>query len=151
MSRETAAPGVIERSLGEHIRERSNGILAIGDGKVRRLFCLQQGRLVHAASNLIEEQLGEFLVRERYLTASDRDRSVQEGALQGVADLQWLQDQELIETAELDKAIGLHTTGLLLSALGSRNAEASFQEVKTKDYLSFFSLSLSSLFSSWSK
>jgi curved DNA-binding protein CbpA len=128
MSQEPAAPGVVERSLGEHIREQSNGILAIGDGKVRRLFCLQRGRLVHAASNLIEEQLGEFLVHESYLAAADRDRSVREGALEGVEDLQWLQDEGLIETSELDKATGLHATGLLLSALGSQNSDASFQE-----------------------
>ncbi len=128
MSQQAAAQGALERSLAEHIRERSSGILAIGDGKVRRLFCLHRGRLVHAASNLIEEQFEEFLVRERYLTAADRERATQEGARENAADLQWLQDQGLIQASELDAAIGLHATGLLLAALDSRDSEATFQE-----------------------
>ncbi len=130
MSQQAVAQGALERSLGDHIRDRSNGILAIGDGKVRRLFCLLQGRLVHAASNLIEEQFEEFLVRERYLTAADRERSEQEGARENAADLPWLQDQGLIQASELDAAIGRHATGLLLSALDSRSSEATFQEGK---------------------
>jgi len=127
MSQRAAGQPARERELGEHIRERSSGILTFADGKIRRLFCLREGRLIHAASNVIEEQFDEFLVRERYLTAADRARSEMESEREGVAILQWLQDQELIGASELDAAIGAHASGLLLAALNSRTFEIAFQ------------------------
>ena len=128
MSQRTAARDAREQALGEPIRESSSGILTIADDKVRRLFCLRKGRLVHAASNIIEEQLEQFLVRERYLTAADQARSKLESEREKVPPLQWLQDQEVIGTSKLGLAIGDHATGLLLAALNSKNFEAAFQE-----------------------
>ena len=127
MSQQTAEQRAIEQVLAEHIRKRSNGILTIGDGKIRRLFCLNKGRLVHAASNLIEEQFHEYLVREGHLSPADRDRWRQENEDQGSPPLPWLGDQGLIEADDLEAAIGAQAGGLLLAALGSREPETTFQ------------------------
>ena len=128
MSQRTAAQDAREQALGEPIRESSSGILTIVDDKVRRLFCLRKGRLVHAASNVIEEQLEEFLVREGYLTAADQERSKLESTRENVPALRWLQEQGVIGVSKLDAAIGAHATGLLLVALDSKNFESTFEQ-----------------------
>jgi curved DNA-binding protein CbpA len=94
-----------EQSLAEHVRERQTGILTIADGKVRRLFCLKRGRLVHAASNLIEEQLEAFLAREGHSKAEEGDVTPIEAS-----------------------ALHAHAAELLLTALGSRTPQVTFQE-----------------------
>lgn len=57
-----------------------SGIVTATRGKLRRLFCLEQGWLVYATSNLIEEQFAEFLVRTGALTPSQRLEAVEVAA-----------------------------------------------------------------------
>ena len=127
---DAAAAQKLERVLAGHILELSDGILTIGDGKLRRLFCLQNGRLIHAASNLIEEQFEEFLVHEGHLSAADLKHAEKESASAKVTVLEWLQEQGSIEAADLDAAIGVHAGKLLLDALRSKAAETTFQAGK---------------------
>lgn len=53
-------------------RERGSGIVTATRGKLRRLFCMERGWLTFAASNLLEEQFAEVLVRSGDLSPSDR-------------------------------------------------------------------------------
>ena len=52
--------------------ERSSGILTAVRGRLRRVFVMESGWLVHATSNLLEEQLGEYLVHRQVLSAAAR-------------------------------------------------------------------------------
>ena len=60
------------RLLAQQALGRRSGVLTVADGKLKRLFCLERGELVFAASNLIEEQLDEFLVRKQILAPGAR-------------------------------------------------------------------------------
>jgi tetratricopeptide (TPR) repeat protein len=51
------------RLLCTNVKENAGGILTATRGKLRRLFCLKDGWIVFATSNLIEEQFVEYLVR----------------------------------------------------------------------------------------
>jgi len=82
---------------------------------------------VHAASNLIEEQLDAFLAQEGHLKVSDRERSEMDGALEGTTLVQWALDQGLFEPAEMEAIIGAHAGALLLSTLGAAQLEITFQ------------------------
>lgn len=51
------------RLLCSGAQTRSSGILTASRGKLKRLFCLQEGSIAFATSNLIEEQFVEYLAR----------------------------------------------------------------------------------------
>ena len=51
------------RLFAESSGAGATGILAAVRGKHRRLICIENGRVVFAASNLIEEQFDEELIR----------------------------------------------------------------------------------------
>ena len=58
----------------------ASGILTASRGKLRRLFCLQQGWIAFVTSNLIEEQFIEYLVRTDAISAHVRAEAVEESA-----------------------------------------------------------------------
>ncbi|MDX1388763.1 MAG: DnaJ domain-containing protein [Acidobacteriota bacterium] len=72
MSVVTTQDRTLPRMLAEHAAAQSSGILEATRGKLKRLFCLDQGWLVFVASNLIEEQFDEYLVRSGSLQPSER-------------------------------------------------------------------------------
>jgi len=59
-------------ALAAPVRSGASGILTTTRGKLKRLFCFERGRLVYAASNLIEEQFDEYLVSNKLLTSRER-------------------------------------------------------------------------------
>ena len=123
-----SAPGEQERVLAERIRERDQGIMTVTECKMRRLFCVRDGRLIHAASNIIEEQFEEFLVREERISPSERARSKLESSREEIPALEWLVRQDILADDELDAAAAEHARGLLLEALSSPKAEAEFEK-----------------------
>lgn len=56
--------------------EGRSGIVRATRGKLKRLFCLEEGKLVHAASNVLEERFGETLVRRGVLSPRERADAV---------------------------------------------------------------------------
>lgn len=62
----------VARLLSIHAAKGESGIVRAERGKLRRLFCLDTGALVFVASNLVEEQFGEYLVRRRLLSPASR-------------------------------------------------------------------------------
>ena len=68
------------RLLCTHADERASGILTATRGKLRRLFCLQDGWIVFATSNLLEEQFIEYLVRTDAISPRLRADVVEEAA-----------------------------------------------------------------------
>jgi DnaJ-domain-containing protein 1 len=66
------------RLLCDSADAQASGILTAARGKLRRLFCLQDGWVVYATSNLIEEQFLEYLVRTGAVSARTRAELVEE-------------------------------------------------------------------------
>jgi len=60
--------------------DHASGILTASRGKLRRLFCLKDGWIVYATSNLIEEQFIEYLVRTGAISPRLRAEVVEESA-----------------------------------------------------------------------
>lgn len=69
--------------LAERSLAHSSGIVRATRGKLRRVFCLVEGDLAFAASNVIEEQFDRFLVKRQVLTPEQRDRAAAEAARRG--------------------------------------------------------------------
>jgi tetratricopeptide (TPR) repeat protein len=61
----------IARTLADAARRGSSGLLTARRGKLRRLICLRNGRLVHVASNVLEEQLEALLAKRGLLRAEE--------------------------------------------------------------------------------
>jgi tetratricopeptide (TPR) repeat protein len=72
------------RLLCERAAARASGILTASRGRLRRLFCLEQGWLVYATSNLHEEQYAEFLVRTQVLTPDARAHAVESASVRKI-------------------------------------------------------------------
>ncbi|HEX5044834.1 MAG TPA: DnaJ domain-containing protein [Candidatus Polarisedimenticolaceae bacterium] len=64
--------------LVAHAAGGGSGILTAVRGRLRRVFVLEQGWLVHATSNLLEEQLAEYLVHRQVLSPAARTHLVEE-------------------------------------------------------------------------
>jgi len=62
---------------------KGSGIVTATRGKLRRLFCIDEGRLVFATSNLVEEQFGEYLVRTGVLGPADRAQALEAASTTG--------------------------------------------------------------------
>ena len=58
----------LPRILAAKAAAGASGVLEATRGKLKRVFCLDKGWLVFGASNLIEEQLEEYLVRQGKLS-----------------------------------------------------------------------------------
>jgi tetratricopeptide (TPR) repeat protein len=78
------------RLLCSNADDHASGILTASRGKLRRLFCLQDGFIVYAASNLIEEQFLEYLVRTAAISDSMRSEIVQESSRASVKPIAYL-------------------------------------------------------------
>lgn len=68
LPRDRALAGAIARAAAEG----SSGIVSASRGKLKRVFCLENGFLIYATSNVLEEQFAESLVRRGVLSASAR-------------------------------------------------------------------------------
>ena len=70
----TKAPSLPGLLAEQGVQERS-GVLTAVRGKLKRLFCLRQGNLVFAASNVVEEQFAHFLLTHGHIDAGQLARA----------------------------------------------------------------------------
>ena len=105
------------RMLATRSADGGSGIVTAERGRLRRLFCLERGWLVHAASNLIEEQLVEMLVRRGLLTPADRARITEEARRRGTREAAVLARRRLVQPDTLRQAVAKHVVGLVSSCL----------------------------------
>lgn len=126
MSLRASAELLLARRLAECGLRRASGILTASRGKLKRLFCLEEGSLVYAASNLIEEQFVEFLVRRGQLSVEARIAAAEQCEQQHQKLGSYLEAQGLLAPEELAQALEQHTRGLLFSTLDWNQSECSF-------------------------
>jgi tetratricopeptide (TPR) repeat protein len=103
--------------LAAHADEAGSGIVTAGRGKLRHLFCLQEGWLVHAASNLIEEQLGAMLAKRGVLDEPARVAAESAASERGVKLAQVLLEQGTVGDADLRSGIEALVEEILASTL----------------------------------
>jgi len=115
----------LARLLSDGSVARHSGIATAVRGKLKRLFCLDKGRLVFAASNVIEEQFSELLVREKLLTVDGLAAARTASENTGVKLTRLLLDEQLIERPALDGVLEQHVRQLLFSTLDWPDGEAS--------------------------
>ncbi len=102
--------------VGQELRKGS-GILKATRGKLRRLFCLEGGRLVLAASNVLEEQVEEVLEKKGLLDPASR-AALRESATAGKrACSSILLGRGLVREADLRAALEARLEELLFSTM----------------------------------
>lgn len=83
MTKSAIAARPVGAILVARAAEGGSGILSALRGRLRRVFVLEQGWLVHATSNLLEEQLAEYLVHRGILSHAARAALVEEAQRRG--------------------------------------------------------------------
>jgi curved DNA-binding protein CbpA len=107
-------------------RDSASGILTATRGKHRRLICIQKGRVVFVASNVVEEQLKAVLVERKLLSAEERDLFEREAEATGTAFDMLLVQKRRLTPDELYEAARERARGLLFSTLEWPDGDFSF-------------------------
>jgi curved DNA-binding protein CbpA len=116
----------LARLLAEQVRTAATGIFSATSGKLKRLFCLREGRIIFVASNMIEEQFEEVLVKEKLLGPGKRIEARAQAANEKKKLLPYLKERKIIEPAVLEQALEAHIRKLVESCLKSTDTEYSF-------------------------
>lgn len=120
----------IDRGLALHLTdcaaEARSGIATGTKRKLKRLFCLDRGRLVYAASNVIEEQLSEVLVLEGLLSAARLLEAQQQARAGEVSLNRALADGGHVAEDELRRVFAGHVRGMLFDTLDWSEGECRF-------------------------
>lgn len=116
------------RLLCEKGREDASGILHARRGKLRRLFCLRDGKLVFAASNVIEEQLPDFLHRHRVIDLETRESIMRTARDEGASIGRVLLSAEILSPEVLSGAQADLAVTLLSATVDWPDGEFRFEE-----------------------
>lgn len=84
----------LARMLVRAEAEAASGVARAERGKLRRVFCVREGWLVFAASNLVEEQYLETLVQAGAISARERVELEREASSRGLKPLGLLRERE---------------------------------------------------------
>jgi len=120
----------LARLLAECALARRSGIVTAECGKLRRLFCLEDGALAHAASNVIEEQFSEFLVREDLLSVGSLAEAQLAAQRAERALSRTLLEEKILDEDELSTALEQHLRELLFATLDWTDGESSLTRGK---------------------
>lgn len=114
-----AVPGAIDhallRLLGEQAGAGASGVITATRGKLKRLFCVEGGSLVFAASNMIEEQFGPELVQQGALSQEALDAAAAAAKSESKKLTRYLHARQQPSAEALRSAMELHARTLLAS------------------------------------
>jgi tetratricopeptide (TPR) repeat protein len=117
---------VLAQTLVDCAVARHSGIVTAVRGKLRRLFCLEEGHLVLALSNVIEEQLSELLVGQELVSVGNLATARQACDGKGQKLSRSLVDSGIVEERALRRALEEQLRELLFSTLDWTDGEATF-------------------------
>jgi len=103
--------------LADCVAAGASGIATCVRGKLKRLFCVEHGHLVYAASNVIEEQLHEMLVERSMLTHGDLVASQKTAREQGARLNRVLVEDGFVSPETMDEMLEEHVRSLLFQTL----------------------------------
>jgi len=131
--------GVLPSVLRELYVGRKTGVLRFSQGAARRTIQFVKGSIVHAASELPEEHLGEVLVRLGRLTRADVDRAGETVAREHKRLGAVLMEMGVFTRDQLEDALALHAHEILLrifeaSGEGSYEFEPAQSEVAQGEF-----------------
>jgi curved DNA-binding protein CbpA len=129
MSTITAESGVAHR-LAELALARDSGILTAKQGKLKRLLCIEHGAIVYAASNVVEEQFPEFLVRRELVTPDERESANAACQESGEKPVTWLVRHGLVSGHDLMAALVDHVRSLVFATLRWSHGDFDFARGK---------------------
>jgi curved DNA-binding protein CbpA len=127
----TAETGIAQR-LAELSLARDSGILTATQGKLKRLLCLERGAIVHAVSNVLEEQFLEVLVRREIVTPDERDAATAACLESGDKPLTWLVRNGIVPEGDVARALVDHVKSLVFATLRWSHGEIDFARGKPK-------------------
>lgn len=126
MSSTTTAARELAPLLGRLAAARRTGVLTALRRNHKRLFCIIEGQVVLARSNVFEEQFEHVLCRDGLLNEATLATAGAQAKATGVGLATLLIDQGLASRAELDSAMLRHVRTLLDSTLSWEDGEFTF-------------------------
>ncbi len=127
--------------LAEHAAENRSGVLtaikplnpkAKSRVKLKRVFCLERGRLVFAMSNVLEEQLAEYLVAQGRLDEARKTSCAERAQNDKIPFSAALLASGLLPGSEIRELRGRQLQELLSSTLEWKDGEYTFEEGKAR-------------------
>lgn len=115
------------RTLARRAADHASGLFTARRGRLKRLFSLENGWLVHATSNLVEEQFVEYLVRHGALAAQKRTLLLEEAEKKRRRPVSLLLERKTIVAESLRRSMEKLVTDLLSSSIEWREGEFSFE------------------------
>jgi hypothetical protein len=125
----TLAEGVLPGLLRSLYVGRKSGRLHFIQSQSRRTVRLQRGQIVGAESNVIEERLGETLVRLGQLADGDLTRATEIVIRDGKRLGRVLRELEIFDNDRLQDALGLQTHEILKKVFSTTDGEYEFDEI----------------------
>ena len=122
------AEGVVPHLLREIYVGRRTGTLALNRGQERQSLRFRHGHIVNAHTNVVEERLGEMLVRRSLLSAADLERAtgivVRDKRRLGEV----LAELGLLDASGLEDAVALHVHEMLAKVFTWPEGSYAFEE-----------------------
>ncbi len=120
----------VDRDLSHQLTKAAtagrSGIVTAVRGKLKRLFCVDDGELVYVASNILEEQPSDLLVRRDLLDPGAVAAARQAAEKEGAKLTRLLIDQGVVDAATMESLLGEHFRDLLFETLDWTDGQISF-------------------------
>jgi tetratricopeptide (TPR) repeat protein len=122
------AEGVVPDLLREIYVGRRNGTLHLVRGNERQSLRFRRGHIVNAHTNVLEERLGEMLVRRGLLSEADLARATETVVRDKRRLGEVLGEMRLIDASGLEDAVALHVHEMLARVFAWPDGTYSFEE-----------------------
>jgi tetratricopeptide (TPR) repeat protein len=122
------AEGVVPDLLREIYVGRRNGTLHLGRGNERQSLRFRRGHIVNAHTNVLEERLGEMLVRRGLLSEADLARATATVVRDKRRLGEVLGEMRLIDASGLEDAVALHVHEMLARVFAWPDGTYTFEE-----------------------
>src|SRR5512139_553310 len=107
------AEGVLPDLLRQSYVGRRNGTLTLARGQERQSLRFRHGHIVNAHTNVVEERLGEMLVRRGVLSEADLARATEVVVRNRRRLGEVLLEMGLIDASGIEDAVALHVHEML--------------------------------------
>jgi curved DNA-binding protein CbpA len=109
-------------------RSSKTGVIFLRINNIQKTIYFKGGDMIFAASNLVEDRLGEMLVREGSITADDYKRSSDVVRREKKRHGAVLVEMGIIKAKDLFEAVKRSVENIILSALSFRDGDFLFKE-----------------------
>ncbi len=122
------AEGVVPDLLREIYVGRRNGVLTLARGEERQSLSFRRGHIVNSRTNVLEERLGEMLVRKGLLSEADLARATEIVVRDGRRLGEVLLELGTIDASGLESAVARHVHEALARVFAWPDGTYAFEE-----------------------